>query len=303
MSVRTNSFDQSKSRYLSMNGNKLQNIENHAFNLNIAELVNITNNEINEIQSEAFAISSPKVFNFFNNSVRNAYPHAFQMMNVQEKIQVERNYFGHLMRHVFHHLGVMKKDGRTKATFKDNTINKFDPDALKLHESLSTHSLQIGRIHLQMACDCGLVLLVDKMFLVSTTPNSSQNDEIDIKSMINDAVTCQNGTNFLQIHLFAHSSCQALAVSSLSTGVVVTISVLLCILFLLAMTIAIICCRRKRRQSEQRTTERAKMTEMTNSLVVMAIPETRIYKETELRIEEEFAIPLESSIDMSTEDS
>ena len=268
----------------------MERIENHAFHLNISETVDVTRNEIFEIPSEAFVVYSPKVFNFLSNSVAGSiYPHAFQFL-AREKVDIEQNVFGFCRRHVFHHISLLKSNLRCKLILKDNLIQNFDPDALKFNETVSVSAMQIGSLNLQLSCECNLITRIDTLILVSTT-SPSEKDEIDLKSMIGDVVTCQNDESVTQVRLFAHSYCKSSPGSSLGIEVIVSIAIFLVILFVLFIA-GLICWQKKRRENEKKKHAHVKLTEMANSLV-LAIPETRIYKETELCIEEEFTVPME----------
>lgn len=327
--VKRNTFLGSQVHYLNVKGNTINAIENNGFDLNVIENAIVHGNALKDIQSESFVLQSPEVFKFSNNTVGTVYQHAFQLA-ARIKVDIEFNTFAHLMRHVLHHARTHEDAPSAKFTIRSNTIDKFEKDALELNETLTVASLQVSQIHLQMNCSCDLQALVNTLAtgLQQQSPSSNTNDGTNVTSVLIEAVTCrddQNGGSIKGVNAFySLSNCKRRPAhkpnrpghqhnkpnnnnddeeEQMSTSQVVGLCIGLLLVLVAVVVAALMFIKRQRdKRNNKKRNElvkaNLKQSQSKENLGawMIAVPETRIYKESEYRVEEEFVTPLEVAV-------
>ena len=260
-----------EAQYLNIKDNDIKIMEHGAIDLRVTESAIISHNVIDEIQSETFALKSPRIFKFINNTVGNIYQHAFQL-EAKERIDIISNNFGRVSRHAFHQLQIRNQ---TKVII-GMSIKKFDKGALDLHETITVSALQIVDIKLDQDCVCNLQVSVKQLFTEFT--KDSQNDSASIKTVVRDSVSCrvQNRTEKAIAFTFSCKTPKVALIASI-TVTLVTILVLIAVVAVVAI--------------RQRANNPPKCLETTNRVM-------RVYTEIECRVEEEFALPLETVNDI-----
>ena len=317
--VKRNTFLGLQVQYLNVRGNTIGSIENHGFDLNVIENAIVQGNALRDIQSESFVFQSPRVFKFVNNTVGTVYQHAFQL-TARIRVDIELNTFGHLMRHVLHHARIGEG---AKFTIRNNTIDKFEKDALELNETLTVASLQVSQIHLQMNCSCDLLTLVNNTLATAELQQQSNtNDGTSVRSVLIEAVTCRDQTDGSVKGIIAFNSLSICRrrpdkfwnrpghqnnikpnnnddQQQMSASQVVGLCIGLLVVIIATAVAALFFIRRQRqkRHNERKELAKANLKQSQSKenlgAWMIAVPETRIYKESEVRLEEEFVMPLE----------
>lgn len=266
-----------------MKNNQIRCIKNNAFDLNVTDLAHIHYNHFADIQSEAFALYSPRSFVFRENTVGILYTHAFKL-EATEKIEINSSSFNKVTRHALHKIRVANE---AKVTFK-LSLKDFDKGAFDLDESLSVTALQLVDIQFDWECDCSdLQVRIEGLFSDAVVDPSSS-DGASVKSIFQDSVSCnvKNGTEKVYVFTRSHH-CQAqgsVQVANKAPNVVMIASIACTsiVFFVLGIIIAATVTVRKREKLRQGNLE-------TQKNFVM-----HVYTETECKVEEEYAFPLET---------
>lgn len=291
--VEKESLSKSKCRILTLRENDIETIDTHGFNADIGISVNITGNKIKELNTEAFVLSQPKSFRLYNNTIGTGNRHAIQLS--ANTITIQLNSFGQLMPHVFHYLKMKPKHPHNvtqKMTIKNNAFfESRGPDAFKLNETLGVDSalLEISQLNLQKNCECNLQQEVDELYIVAANTDD-ENGGHAVKEMVIGAITCRlNDTHIINAKRYFNSSgCLAqdrFSRKRISKKIIIPVTI--CSIFLAIAVIGLLIYWKKRNPQQSQPLNQQLIHK---SLVIL---EQRIYKQTELNVEEEFAVPLE----------
>lgn len=291
--VKKESLSKSKCHILTIRENDIETIDTHGFKADIISSVNITYNRIIEMKTEAFALSHPRSFHLYKNTIGTGNRHAIQLS--ANNITIQLNSFGHLMPHVFHYLKIRPKlhsnSSVTKMTIKKNVfLDTKGPDALKLNETLGVDGvlLEISDLNLLKNCSCDLHKQVDELYIIAANTDD-ENGGHAVKEKIIEAITCRLNEEPINFKSFFNSSgCQAQdGFSRKRIGNKIIIPVTICSIFLAIAVVGLLIYWKKRNPQRSQPLNQ----QLIHTSLV--IPEQRIYKQTELNVEEEFAVPLE----------
>lgn len=309
------SFNDVRTQYLYLKNNKIGRVENGAFNLSVADAASLTNNTIGDIQSEAFSLGSPKSFCMVENTVDTVYPHSFKM--AAKNVNIEGNTLTHVTRRAFQRIEPANAAAKqSKLTLKNNTVRQFDGGCLDLNQLYGASMLQVVHLNLDVECACQL-RLIDKLV----------QDNSRIRTVISDAIHCTvPDGHYTSLDDFELRTCRNMDMTeseaAVKTDIVIPISVSV-VLFLVGIVTAVVYvkhCRKSKSASspspypsssgdvharhnsafQEKAFQPAEMIGMPANWI-MAVPDTRLYKETELQVEVEFTTPLTEAAIMTVD--
>lgn len=256
--IESGTLHDGSARYLEIKNNTIKSIKNRAFTFNRIDHVDITTNRVIDLQSQVFTVQTVQTFHFRNNTIGTIYPHAFQLF-VSEEIIISFNSFEKVARHAFQKIR-MANATKMRLAF---SLKKFEKGFLDLSVSLPPSVLLLMDVWLDLKCECDL----DKQLETST--NLAR-----VSNIISDSVSCNSGNGTENARRFSNTK-----MCSQTNPIIIgsVVSALLLSVTCLGAGIAICYWTKLRRRGEK-----------TQKSIVM-----RVYTETECKIDEEYALPLE----------
>ena len=270
--VQSYSMSSTEMAYLHIQGNRIARLKTSAFTVNVSADSFIEDNVLGDVESYAFSLGAHlKMFYMINNSIDIAYSNAFHM-SLKGKVDIVSNRLLYVMRRVFYAIrcGTL--------IFKNNVVAHFDQGALDFDARVD--AVQMAHTKLEANCSCSLKSRVEKIASTYAV------DHV----LFDNALFCkvQRGYDNLDDWFLDAPACQQ---KSAKIEIIVPVSVSLALLVIAG--IVFLCWRNRCRPHKLPS---ARNMQLNDRRWIMAVPDTRLYQETELQVQVEYAVPLRSSL-------
>ena len=279
-------FQDSKTQYLRVGRNTIDDIQDGAFNISVVVEAVVSDNTINHVKSESFNLSSPNAFKLSNNIISNVYRHAFHFKSL--KVEIMSNTFHQLLDHAFHYIQPSNNQS-PPLYFSKNFIKEFNDEALLFHDTRPTFHLNFLDVKLGFNCSCALRKRLDKIFRLSAPKSRIVDDISSIGDHIKGAIFCSSNGLYIKFENYEAGFCSwadntTSSPTPQTTQAQVNLVTILVPVVLAVIVVAVIIYFWKR--------IRERIDQINRRNWVVAVPQT-VYKENEIRIVEECAWPIE----------